>query len=79
MNKHDKKTLANEYCLCREIPHTWINCGVADGQLTIGSKTIGKYDTIFSTYNIPYSEIIPTIDNMCEYNEFGRFVGLKRK
>ena len=79
MANHDKKSLANEYCLCRNIPHYWVDNGFVSGQLSIGSKVIGKYDTIFSIYNIPYSEIIPTIDRMCEYNEFGKFIGLARK
>ena len=70
MNKHDKKTLANEYCLCRNIPHRWV--GGIDAQLIIGDKN-GKA-VIYSIYNLPYSEIIPTLDNMCEYDEFGRFV-----
>ena len=72
---HDKKTLANEYCLCRNIPHEWVG---NFGQLIIGTK--GEWrNCIYSIYNIPYSEIISTIDSMCEYDEFGRFCGLKHK
>ena len=74
MADHNKKTLANEYCLCRKIPHSW---NYRDEQLVIGRQDIG-YDIIFSIYNIPYAEIATTIDSMCEYDEFGHFVGLKR-
>ena len=71
--EHDQKSLANEYCLCRGIPHRWV--GGILGQLIIGYKNnaLVGCDVIYSIYNLPYSEIIPTIDKMCEYNEFGRF------
>ena len=73
---HDKKTLANEYCLCRDIPHRWDSGNL--GQLIIGEQ--GKWrNLIYSIYNIPYSEIIPTIDSMCEYSESGFYTGLKLK
>jgi len=72
---HDKKTLANEYCLCRQIPHEWVG---NNGQLIVGKA--GEWrNVIYSIYNIPYAEIIPTIDGMCEYDEFGRFVGIVMK
>ena len=71
--EHDQKTLANEYCLCRKIPHRWVGGNL--GQLVIGTG-IGR-DVIYSIYNIPYSEIISTIDNMCDYDEFGHFVCVK--
>lgn len=71
---HGKKSLANEYCLCRGIPHRW----KGNEQLVIGNKEVG-YDVIFSIYNIPYSEIVSTIDSMCVYNEqFDYFIGLKK-
>ena len=75
MTKHDKKTFANEYCLCREIPHQWYE---PLGQLILGGKLYG-YETIYCIYNIAYSEIVSTIDQLCEYDEFGRFVALKNK
>ena len=75
MTMHDKQTLANEYCLCRDIPHKWESKIM--GQLVIGT---GKYkDVIYSIYNIPYEEIIPTIDKMCEYDELGKYIGLSGK
>lgn len=75
MRSHDKKTFANEYCLCRGIPHRWVSGSV--GQLVIGTSVTGT-DCIFSIYNIPYSEITSTIDNMVEYNDFGQFIKLKK-
>ena len=74
MSYHNKRTLANEYLLCRKIPHRWI--GNID-QLIIGDKTIGM-DVIYCIHNIPYEEIIPVIDGMVVYDEFGSFIGLRR-
>lgn len=72
---HDKKSLANEYCLCRKIPHRWV--GGITGQLVIGNSET-KQDCIYSIYNIPYSEIISTIDSMVTYDDFGRFESIKK-
>ena len=71
---HDKKTFANEYCLCRDIPHRWGN----NGQLIIGDNTVGK-NVIFTIYNFPYTEIVQVIDSMCEYDNGGWFCGLKSR
>ena len=75
MITHDKKALANEYCLCRQIPHRWV--GGTTAQLIIGDKYTGK-DIIYSIYNIPYAEIVSTIDRMCIYDSFGRFSGIRK-
>jgi len=75
MRSHDKKTFANEYCLCRGIPHRWV--GGITAQLVIGTSVTGT-DVIYSIYNIPYAEIVSTIDNMVEYNDFGQFIKLKK-
>lgn len=72
---HDKKSLANEYCLCRNIPHRWVGSG--QEQLVLGTAETLK-DCIYSIYNIPYSEIIPTIDSMVTYDDFGRFESIKK-
>lgn len=75
MRSHDKKTFANEYCICRGIPHRWGTDIV--GQLIIGTNVTGT-DCVYSIYNIPYSDIVKTIDDMCEYNDFGQFIKLKK-
>ena len=71
MTEHNKETFTKEYLLCRRIPYRWRN----GGQLEIGEK--GRKDVIFCIYNLPWAEIVPTIDRMVEYDEFGRYVRLK--
>ena len=71
---HDKRSFANEYCLCRQIPHRWVG-GTVD-QLVIGNRQVGV-GTIYSIHNLSYDEIVQTIDKMCEYSEFGRFIKVK--
>ena len=75
MTQHNKKTFANEYCLCRNIPHRWVGDSVC--QLVIGNRESGE-DCIYSIWNIPYSEIAYTIDSVVNYDEFGRFVSVKK-
>ena len=70
MAVHDKVTLVREYCLCRKIPYRVLGGDL--GQVVIGNKDVGT-DVIYSIYNIPWAEIIQTIDGMVVYDDFGRF------
>lgn len=54
--EHDKISFAKEYCLCRRIPYYFHG-----EHLSIGDKQYG-YRSIFSVFNLPYKELIETID-----------------
>ena len=58
MKEHNKRTFAKEYCLCRRIPYKF-----KGEQLILGKD---KKTVIYSIYNIPYSEIVSTIDKCVE-------------
>lgn len=73
MATHDKVTFVREYCLCRRIPYRFVG---NFGQLIIGNSNVGA-DCIYSVYNLPYSELVSTIDSMVQYDEYGWFAGLK--
>jgi hypothetical protein len=67
MPLHNKISFAREYCRCHAIPYQ-----VRGEALFIKGKQI-----CFSLFNLAYADILRVIDGSCDYDHFGRFVGLR--
>ena len=58
MKEHNKISFVREYCRCRRIPY----------RIDRETLYIDKHYFCFSVYNLTYSELIETIDKVCEYD-----------
>lgn len=64
MVEHNKITVVREYCLARHIPYS------IKGE----ALYINGYCQMFSVYNIPWAELIQTVNKNVVFNDAGYFL-----
>lgn len=69
MKDHNKITVVREYCLARRIPY----------KINKEMLLINKEFCCYSIYNLPWNELLSTIDKMVEYDNYGFFERSKNR